>query len=60
MAARHEVQNLVRRGHVYYWRARVPRELGGDVEKRLSLILGVSDHYRARRIARRPNRVLAS
>ena len=59
MAARHEVQNLVRRGHVYYWRARVPREIGGDVEKRLSLSLGVSDHYRARQIARRLNTVLS-
>lgn len=59
MAARHEVQNLVRRGHVYYWRARVPREFGGDVEKRLSLSLGVSDHYRARQIARRLNTVLS-
>lgn len=59
MAARHEVQNLVRRGHVYYWRARVPREFGSDVEKRLSLSLGVSDHYRARQIARRLNTVLS-
>ena len=24
MAVRHEVENLIRRGNIFYWRARVP------------------------------------
>ena len=25
MAVRHEVENLIRRGNIFYWRPRVPR-----------------------------------
>lgn len=29
MAIRHEIQNLTRRGNVYYWRPRVPTTFSG-------------------------------
>ena len=59
MARRHEIQNLLRRGNVYYWRARVPAPLGSHGETgRLSLSLRFSDHRKAGYIARRLNSLL--
>lgn len=39
MAARHEIQNLVRRGNVFYWRPRIPRSFGRAAGGHLSLSL---------------------
>src|ERR1700712_74558 len=60
MAVRHEVENLVRRGNIFYWRARVPiafMRCGKDT--RLSLSLQASDHRKAQYLARRLNTLLA-
>lgn len=59
-----EIANIERRGHVYYWRARVParvpdarREQGKYA--RFSLSLHQSDHRKACYMARRLNTLLA-
>lgn len=59
-----EVANIERRGHVYYWRARVPARVPGarpEQEKyaRSSLSLHQSDHRKACYMARRLNTLLA-
>lgn len=58
MAARHEIQNLVRRGNVFYWRPRIPRSFGRAGCGHLSLSLRQSDHMKARYMARRLNTLL--
>lgn len=58
MATRHEIQNLVRRGNVFYWRPRVPRRFGKAGPGHLSLSLRQSDHMKARYMARRLNTLL--
>ncbi|PKA41009.1 integrase [Rhizobium sullae] len=60
MAVRHDVENLIRRGNILYWRARVPTSFvrcrpGG----RLSLSLHCSDHKKAQMIGRKLNLRLA-
>lgn len=58
---RHRVENLTRRGNVFYWRARVPsafRRIG--LGQRLSMSLLVSDHHKAGLMARRLNTLLAT
>ncbi|WP_156886378.1 DUF6538 domain-containing protein [Rhizobium gallicum] len=53
MAVRHEVENLVRRGNIFYWRARVPAVfVHCRPGSRLSLSLHCSDHRKAQ--IRRP------
>lgn len=47
MAARHEIQNLVRRGNVFYWRPRIPRSFNRAAGGHLSLSLRQSDHMKA-------------
>ncbi|MEX6508891.1 DUF6538 domain-containing protein [Jiella sp. M17.18] len=60
VATRHEVQNLERRGHTFYWRARVPaRFVAVPKSARLSLSLRQSDHSKAAYMARRLNLLLA-
>ncbi|WP_204330185.1 DUF6538 domain-containing protein [Rhizobium phaseoli] len=60
MAIRHEVENLIRRGNIFYWRARVPTcFLNCKSGSRLSLSLQCSDHKKARIIARQLNMRLA-
>lgn len=59
MAIRHEIQNLTRRGNVYYWRPRVPVAFsGGGIAGHLSLSLKQSDRDRAAYIARKLNTLL--
>ena len=58
MAARHEVQNLVRRGNVFYWRSRILRRFGSAGDGHLSLSLRQSDHMKAKYMARRLNTLL--
>ncbi len=58
MAARHEIQNLVRRGNVFYWRPRIPRSFNRAAGGHLSLSLRQSDHMKARYMARRLNTLL--
>lgn len=57
MAIRHEIQNLVRRGNVY-WRPRVPRRFARVTDGHLSLSLHQSDHMKAQYMARRLNTLL--
>ncbi|WP_347814902.1 DUF6538 domain-containing protein, partial [Aureimonas sp. SK2] len=60
MATRHDTSNLERRGHTFYWRARVPtrfREV--PRQARLSFSLRLSDHHKAAYMARRLNTLLA-
>lgn len=60
MATRHHVENLIRRGNIFYWRARVPQRFSAArVKDRLSLSLHVSDHRVALLLARRLNLRLA-
>ena len=60
MAVRHEVENLIRRGNIFYWRPRVPRTFRRcAADARLSLSLGASDHRKAQYLARRLNTRLA-
>ncbi len=60
MARRHEVQNLLRRGNIWYWRPRLPVSLSqSDLNGKLSFSLKQSDHHRARFMARRLNSLLA-
>lgn len=58
MAARHEIQNLVRRGNVFYWRPRIPRSFDRAAGGHLSLSLRQSDHMKAKYMARRLNTLL--
>ncbi|EHH03935.1 phage integrase family protein [Agrobacterium tumefaciens CCNWGS0286] len=60
MAVRHEVENLIRRGNIFYWRARVPAVfVHCRPGTRLSLSLHCSDHRKAQMIARKLNTRLA-
>lgn len=59
MARRHDVQNLLRRGNIWYWRPRLPVALSqSDLIRKLSFSLRQSDHHRARFMARRLNTML--
>jgi len=58
MAQRHEIQNLVRRGHIFYWRARIPRRFARIAEGHISLSLQQSCHMKAGYMARRLNTLL--
>ena len=60
MAVRHEVENLIRRGNIFYWRPRIPAHFKACPSgSRLSLSLQVSDHRKAQMVARRLNTRLA-
>lgn len=60
MAVRHEVENLIRRGNIFYWRARVPAAfIHCRPGSRLSLSLHCSDHRKAQIIGRKLNTRLA-
>ncbi|WP_246723461.1 DUF6538 domain-containing protein [Rhizobium sp. ARZ01] len=60
MAVRHEVENLIRRGNIFYWRARVPAVfVHCRPGSRLSLSLHCSDHKKAQIIGRKLNTRLA-
>jgi integrase len=60
MAVRHEVENLIRRGNIFYWRPRVPAALARcQPGSRLSLSLHCSDHKKAQIIGRKLNTRLA-
>lgn len=60
MAVRHEVENLIRRGNIFYWRARIPAAfLYCRPGSRLSLSLHCSDHKKAQIIGRTLNTRLA-
>jgi hypothetical protein len=61
MAVRHEVENLIRRGNIFYWRPRVPAALiNCGPGSRLSLSLHCSDHRKAQIIGRKLNTRLAA
>ena len=60
MAVRHEVENLIRRGNIFYWRPRIPAAfVQCPPGSRLSLSLHCSDHRKAQIIGRRLNTRLA-
>jgi hypothetical protein len=60
MAVRHEVENLIRRGNIFYWRPRVPAAFTQcQPGSRLSLSLHCSDHKKAQIIGRKLNMRLA-
>ncbi len=60
MAVRHEVENLIRRGNIFYWRPRVPAAfVHCRPGSRLSLSLHCSDHKKAQIIGRKLNTRLA-
>lgn len=60
MAVRHEVENLIRRGNIFYWRPRIPAAfVHCRPGSRLSLSLHCSDHRRAQIIGRKLNTRLA-
>lgn len=60
MAIRHEVENLIRRGNIFYWRARVPTSFAPcKPGSRLSLSLHCSDHKKAQAIGRKLNTLMA-
>ncbi|MGI6245383.1 MAG: integrase [Pseudochelatococcus sp.] len=60
MAVRYRVENLIRRGNIFYWRPRIPSRFEACPSgSRLALSLQVSDHGRAEIIARRLNTLLA-
>jgi hypothetical protein len=60
MAVRHDVENLIRRGNIFYWRARVPASFAGcRPGSRLSLSLHCSDHKKAQAIGRKLNMLMA-
>lgn len=45
MAVRHQVQNLQRRENIFYWRTRLPAQLGRNIGSRhLAFSLKQSDH----------------
>jgi len=56
---RYQVENLVLRGPIFYWRARVPVGFRGiGINARLSLSLRLSDRKKASLVARRLNAML--
>jgi hypothetical protein len=56
---RHQIENLVLRGRVFYWRARVPVGFAAPIGNgRLSLSLRLSDRKKASVVARRLNALL--
>ncbi len=60
MAVRHDVENLIRRGHIFYWRARIPASFARcQPGSRLSLSLHCSDHKKAQAIGRKLNMLMA-
>lgn len=60
MAVRHDVENLIRRGNIFYWRARVPNAFRQCLPgSRLSLSLHCSDHKKAQVIGRKLNVLMA-
>lgn len=60
MAVRHEVENLIRRGNIFYWRPRIPAAfITCPPGSRLSLSLHCSDHKKAQIIGRKLNTRLA-
>ncbi|UIK18325.1 tyrosine-type recombinase/integrase [Rhizobium leguminosarum] len=60
MAVRHDVENLIRRGNIFYWRARVPSSFARcQPGSRLSLSLHCSDHKKAEVIGRKLNTLMA-
>lgn len=60
MAVRHDVENLTRRGNIFYWRARVPTAFEQcRPGSRLSLSLHCSDHKKAQAIGRKLNMLVA-
>ncbi|WEJ10752.1 hypothetical protein N0Q90_06205 [Sinorhizobium sp. M103] len=60
MAVRHDVENLIRRGNIFYWRARVPMSFARcRPGSRLSLNLHCSDHKKAQAIGRKLNMLMA-
>ena len=60
MAVRHEVENLIRRGNIFYWRPRIPAAfVHCPSGSRLSLSLHCSDHRKAQIIGRKLNTRLA-
>jgi len=59
MAVRHQVQNLQRRGNIFYWRPRLPASLGRNTGSRhLAFSLKQSDHRQAGHMARKLNLLL--
>jgi hypothetical protein len=59
MAVRHDVENLIRRGNIFYWRARVPNSFKlCRPGSRLSLSLHCSDHKKAQVIGRKLNMLM--
>lgn len=60
MAVRHDVENLIRRGNMFHWRARIPRRFEASHRRdRFSFSLHVSDHKVAQLVARHLNLRLA-
>lgn len=60
MAVRHGVENLIRRGNIFYWRPRIPAAfIHCRPGSRLSLSLHCSDHRKAQIIGRKLNTRLA-
>ncbi|MBB4576034.1 integrase [Rhizobium lentis] len=60
MAVRHDVENLTRRGNIFYWRSRIPSAFGQcRPGSRLSLSLHCSDHKKAQAIGRKLNMLVA-
>ncbi|MFS8047091.1 hypothetical protein [Rhizobium sp. BR 314] len=60
MAVRHDVENLIRRGNIFYWHARVPASFARcQPGSRLSLSLHCSDHKKAQAIGRKLNTLMA-
>jgi hypothetical protein len=60
MSVRHSVENLCRRGNIFYWRPRVPTFFTQIADgSRLSLSLRCSDHRKAQIFARQLNTRLA-
>lgn len=60
MGVRHDVENLIRRGNIFYWRARVPMSFARcRPGSRLSLSLHCSDHKKAQAVARKLNMLMA-
>jgi len=56
---RHQVENLILRGPIFYWRARIPVGFkAAGKNARLSLSLGLSDRKKASVVARRLNALL--
>lgn len=56
---RHQVENLVLRGPIFYWRARIPVGFSASGKNaRLSLSLRLSDRKKASAVARRLNAML--